>query len=242
LTQYGDIRPVPLPNFWAHLEAALDFDPIANALNLSPPQLTSESGFSTLLDWLRESVGASSSSSIFDVDCDFQAPIQENHLYQLAITNRNNPNIMVAGMMIMLALIYLRFSNPDSWQQPEWEISRMGHNGRLPVHQLIQQLRRRLRSGPVTIGEITQWLYSDYVILQHQAIAAHKLPDNTFRFRREGNRLRFFNLQNTLRFMDSRFDALSTVVYELGLCGNLANPDHALTADGERFLLEGDLL
>ena len=149
---------------------------------------------------------------------------------------------MVAGMVTMLALIYLRFGDPDTWQQHEWEIAKMGRNGRLPIHQFIQQLIRRMQSGPITIMEITRWLFSDYIILQHQSIAAHKLPDNTFRFRREGNRLRFFNLQNTLRFMDSRFDALSTGVYELGLCGNLNHPDHQLTTNGKRLLVEGDLI
>ena len=241
LSQHGDVRPVSLSAFWDHLDSALEFNTLTNALNIPASELSGESGFSTLLEWLQSVTGANGPGLTFDAACTLQSPIQEHQLYRLASGNRNSPFAMVAGMIVMLALVYLRFGDPNQWQQMEWEISNMGRNGRLPLHQFIQQLRRRLRSGPVTIREIVRWLYNDYVILQHQSIAAHKLPDNTFRFRREGNRLRFFNLQNTLRFMDSRFDALSTAVHELGLCGDLSHPDHPLTVDGKQLLREGDL-
>ncbi|MBN1878123.1 MAG: hypothetical protein JXA33_28130, partial [Anaerolineae bacterium] len=100
---------------------------------------------------------------------------------------------------------------------------------------------RRLQNTPLTLGECARWLYADYVILQHRLVATGKLPDNTLRFQREGNRLRFFALQNSLGFMDSRFRALSTTVYELGLCGDFRQPAHPLTPTGQRLLAEGDL-
>lgn len=242
LINHGDVRPLHITSFWNHLDEALNFDLLVNNPSVPDFALTSASGFTSLLDWLQYAIGAKGPGSTFDAACNLQSPIQENYLYQLSLTDRNNPNKMIAGMITMLALIYLRFGDTDTWQQPEWEISRMGSNDRLSVHEFIQHLRRQLSIGPVTIGEITRWLYNNYIILQHQAIAAHKLPDNTFRFRREGSQLRFFNLQNTLSFMDSRFDALSTVVHELGLCGNLSEIDHPLTDDGEHLLREGDLL
>ena len=77
--------------------------------------------------------------------------------------------------------------------------------------------------------------------MQHQLIASSKFPDNTFGFRREGNRLRFFSLSNSLTFNDSRFDALSTTVHELGLCGDSRQPDHGLTHDGYKLVTKGDL-
>ena len=101
--------------------------------------------------------------------------------------------------------------------------------------------RRRLDSGDVSIGEIARWLCTDYVILQHQLIATSKLPDNTFRFRREGDRLRFYSLRNALGLNDSRFYAITTSLHELGLCGDFGLPDHPLTPDGQRVLIEGDL-
>ena len=117
----------------------------------------------------------------------------------------------------------------------------MGADGRLSVDGFVRSLRRRVRSGHVTIGDIARWLFADYIILQHQLVATSKLPDNTFRFRREADRLRFYNLHNSLRFMNSRFEAISTTLHELGLCGDFGRADHSLTSDGQMLLEHGDL-
>ena len=239
LAQGGDIRPLALSRFWHHLEAALDFDGLAARLNVPPPGLKISSDFHSLLDWQLKLVGADEAS--FDKACSLDAPVHEHRLYQLALDHRTVPEVMVAGMVTMLALIVLRFGQPDLWLRPEWAISRMGADGRLSVDGFVKTMHRRLQSGRITIGEVARWLYADYIILQHQLIATSKLPDNTFRFQREGDRLRFYNLPNSLGFMNSRFDALSTTIHELGLCGDFCQPHHLLTPDGQRLLMEGDL-
>ncbi len=106
LAHHGDVRPITSPYFWEHLGDTLDFSFLIDDMSLSRPGLTSESGFSTLLDWLQATIGANGPGIAFDTACNFQASIQENRLYQLAINNRNNPNMMVTGMITMLALIY----------------------------------------------------------------------------------------------------------------------------------------
>lgn len=239
LSENGDIRPIPTNQFWQHLDTALDFIGLAQILQVPLPRLRAESGFADLLNWLQGLAQADADG--FDLACTLHSPIQEHKLYQAAYDNRQYPPLMVAGMITMLALIYLRFGRSELWVEPEWEISRMGANGRLSVHGFIQNLRRRLHSGPVTIREIARWIYRDYIILQHQMIATSKLPENTFRFQREGNRLRFHLLSNRLEFMDSRYDALSTMVYELGLCGDFRQQSHPLTPTGKQLLNEGDL-
>ena len=100
-------------------------------------------------------------------------------------------------------------------------------------------VRRRLDRGQLSVMEFAKWLYSSYVILQHQLVATRKLPENTFRFRRQGDRLQFYTLNNTLVFNDSRFTALSTHVHELGFCGVLTEAGHGLTTDGRRLLKDG---
>jgi len=84
-------------------------------------------------------------------------------------------------------------------------------------------------------------LVLDYVIRQHERVAMSKLPDDTFRFRRDGDRLRFSTLRAEAGFNDSRFTAVSTIVAELGLAGGLQSADHALTTTGARLLTTGDL-
>lgn len=238
LRNRGDIRPLSLEVLWHHLEEALDFRGLAHRLGLPDPRISAESGFLQLMQWLEGRIGAGGGD--FDATCDLAAPINENLLCKLAGSHRRESDVMVAGMLTMLAIIYLRFGSPEVHRRPEWELARMGQNGRLPLDGFVRQLQRRLTS-PVTILEVARWLFSDYIIQQHITIASGKMPENTFRFERERGRLRFYQLDNSLRFVDSRFDALSTIVNELGLCGNFSRPEHTLTADGELLLELGDL-
>lgn len=187
--------------------------------------------------WLQESAGSDGSN--FDFSCTIESPVNEHRLYLLTRETYIEPTAMVAGMLAMLALIVLRFGDPDHWMEPEWEISKMGSDGRLSVAGFLRSMRNRIRGGSISIRTVAEWLLHDYIILQHQIVATGKLPDNTFRFQREGERISFFRLENRLEFMDSRFDAIGTTVHELGLCGDLRLPDHGLTASG-RALLEGN--
>jgi hypothetical protein len=212
---------------------------LAAFLEIPAPLLTATSDFNELLRWLQLVVGADENA--FDEHCGINAPINEHLLYLLGRNDRDAPTLQVAGMVTMLALLYLRFGRPAHWTRPEWEISRMGADGRLSVDGFVHSLRQRLRSGPTTILEIANWLYADYVILQHQLVAASKLPDNTFRFQREGNRLRFFNVEAHADFLDSRYDAMATTIHELGFCGDPRETNHTLTTAGQRLLDTGDL-
>ncbi len=241
LANNGDVRPLPLDHFWAHLETALDFDPLAARCNLPPPRLQAGSSLEELLAWLRATVGGNESD--FDQRCTIDAPLNEHRLYRLAKQHRQAPEITVAGMISLLGMIALRFGQPERWLTASWGIARMGSEGRLSLDGFLRVLRQRRRAGQVTIGAIARWLYADYVIFQHQIVATGKLPgSNTFRFQREGDRLRFFPLGHGVDFNDSRFTALSTTIHELGFCGDLATPSHPLTGAGRRLLDEGDLL
>jgi hypothetical protein len=243
LDQGGDVRPIPLVVLWQHLDAALDFDGLADLLKLPRLGLTGASSLASLLDWLQQLVGAAGDS--FDGACTIAAPLHEHRLYDRAMTQRRtalaDPRIMVAGMVVMLCLIYLRFGSPEQWLTPQWSVARMGADERLSVDGFLRAVRARLRAGSVTVAQLARWLYEDYVIRQHQLVALSKLPENTFRFQRDGDRLRFYRFDNDLGFADARFEALSTALHELGLCGRFEWAHHALTPDGQRLLEEGDL-
>ncbi len=201
------------------------FAELATRLSLPHSGLKATSDLQGLLDWLVSLVGGDEAT--FDDACRLGSPLHEHRLYELALSERYAPDVMIAGMITTLALIYLRFGHPSLWLKPEWEVSHMGYDGRLSLDGFVRTLRERLQSGLVTVGEFTRWIYNDYIILQHQLVATGKLPDNTFRFERDGDRLRFYVLDNALTFMDSRFDALSTTVHELGFCGGFAEAEHS---------------
>jgi len=239
LNLQGDLRPVPISEILNHMMIALDYARLAELLDVEPPGLTPESDFIRLTRWLEALVGADGAA--FDERCNLDSPVHEHKLYRLAIDPYAEPAAMAAGMLTVLALITLRFGHPNLWMEPEWTISKMGSDGRLSVDGFLRSIRHRIQRGSISIGEVTAWLLQDYVILQHHIIATGKLPENTFRFQREGNRLSFFRLANRLDFTDSRFDAISTTVHELGFCGDFRLTSHDLTASGRELLERGDI-
>ena len=235
----GDIRPIPIADFWQHLDQALNFPQLADRLGLPSPLLGPNSRFQDLLDWLLTVCAATEPG--FDAACRVSSPIHEHRLYRLAQEDRNRADVMTSGMIMLLVLIALRFGPPSLRFQPEWKIARMGADVRLSMDGFIRKLQAKLQDGQVTIAEVTRWIYESDIILQHELIATSKLPENTFRFQRVGNALHFQNLANSLEFMNSRFDAIKTTIYELGFCGDLSQPEHPLTQDGEYLLEFGNL-
>lgn len=239
LEEGGDTYPLPLHRFWQHLYTILNFDHLAHRLQLEKPGLVVDGSMTQLLQWLLSLVNTDWSG--FDTACTLNSPIHEHKLYQMTIQDKTNPAIAVAGMIVMLCLIYLRFGHPECWQQPEWLISRMGYDERLSVDGFVQTMHQRLQHNASTIKDTATWLYRNYIVLQHEITAESKLPENTYRFQREGDRFRFYRLENSLSFVNSRFNAISTTIHELGFCGDFLETPHLLTSDGEQLLAKGDL-
>lgn len=239
LAQDGDVRPIPVTRFWEYLGQCLDMSGIAEDGDTVGLSISAESDVLTVLNWLQSTLGSTQEG--FDEACRLSAPVNEHRMYCRAHVNRDDAAVEVAGMLVLLLLLYMRFGEPQVWLKPEWGISCMGADGRRSVDGFMRELRRRLHAGPFSLLDLAKWLYSDYVILQHQVVAASKLPDNTYRFQWEGNRLRFFDLDASVEFLDSRFDAMATTVHELGLCGDIRWPEHSLSEEGHQLLLTGDV-
>lgn len=235
----GDSRPLALDSFWTHLAQTVDLDSLADRLDADAPGLTMESPFDHLLEWISETDEVESDERFDDV-AGRNSPLNEHDLYRAVRESRHEATFAAGGALAILALIHLRFSEPETWLEPEWMISRLGGEGRLSLHGFLRELRDRLAGQP-TIIEVLRWVIEDYVITQHLLVASSKLPENTFRFQREGSRLRFYVLDNALGFNDSRFEAISTTLRELGFCGTLSDEQHPLTDEGVVLLDKGDL-
>jgi hypothetical protein len=95
----------------------------------------------------------------------------------------------------------------------------------------------------LTLGGVAKWVLSDYIIRQHERIAVAKLAQtgDTFRFRRQGDQLRFYEVEAPARMSNSRFQALATTVHELGFTASLYTESHTLSPDGRRLFEKGDL-
>ena len=110
------------------------------------------------------------------------------------------------------------------------------------MQRFLIELRRRVAEDQ-SIGQVVAWLHLDYVIEQHERVANAKLhtTGDTYRFRREAGRLRFFAKETRVGMNDSRFNANATVIYELGLAGYLYDEDHPLSEEGEELRSDGDV-
>lgn len=239
INQGGDYQSLSINEFWKHLEKVLDFRSLAKHLEMPVCRLGANSLFTDLLKWLRES--ASAKPGKFDEACTISSLINEHNLYEEALNNSSPPFVMTAGLLAMLGLIVLRFQNSPLQISPVWEVARMGAEVRLSMDSFLRNLDAYVKASHPTIAEVARWLYENHIILQHELVATSKLPENTFRFQRDGDYLQFFNLANTLGFMNSRYDAISTTIYELGLCGDLHEPKHTITQNGRTLLQMGDL-
>jgi hypothetical protein len=235
----GDIRPIQILDFHDFLDEALDFDKLAARLHLSSPSLRPSSNMHDLLMWLQTIANAEAGE--FDINCSITCPINEHLLYQLAQEYSDQADVMIAGMISLLGIIVLRFGDPALRMSPEWEIPTMGGDSRLSLDGFIRKILSELDDPSVTIKDITRQIYDSDIILQHELVANSKLPENTFRFNREGSSLRFQNLPNSVDFLNSRFDAIRTTIYDLGLCGDLGTESHPLYDDGKALLDQGDL-
>jgi hypothetical protein len=145
-------------------------------------------------------------------------------------------------MIALLLLIRERVGRPARQIQigEDMDILAAGGAERLAMTRFFDRARRAITSG-ATVGEFARSLVLDFVIRQHERVAMSKLPEDTFRFRRDGDRLRFSTLRAEAGFNDSRFTAVSAIVAELGLAGGLQSADHALTPAGTSLLTAGDL-
>jgi hypothetical protein len=235
LAQGGEVRPLPIGDIERHVEGSIDFDGLAAELGVEHAGIGGASSWNELISWIEQVVGASGEA--FDEAAGIDAPINEHRLHLLVAEYRGG-GIAIAAALALLAMLARRFDSEAQRFRPEWEIARKGAEGRLSVDGFLRALRRRRAAGE-TAASVARWLFRDYVLLQHELVALSKLPDNTFRFQREGNRVRFASFPNPLQFSSSRFDALTTTLTELGLCVDVREPEHALTDEGWQ-LLEGD--
>jgi hypothetical protein len=243
LARDGDTFPVPVADVVESLDG-IDFDAFARALEVAPPGLTAASPFAALMDWVADAGGVTGG---LDDPWDLNAALTEDLIVDWlgygAGAAGSGPDVLAAAMAL-LALVAARLWRPEMAlvEPADWFPVVDGGAERLGMQRYLDTLRSRITAG-ATVGDVTRWLTLDYVVSQHERVAAAKLATtgDTFRFRREAGRMRFFDKESRFRMNDSRFNALATVLYELGWSGYLFEEDHDLTPDGQELREHGDL-
>lgn len=240
----GDIVPIPTSDVDSALDT-IDFDGLATALGIERPGITHESQFATLLEWVKQ---AAEVSGGLDDAWRLDADLTEDGVLDWLGYGRgragDGPDAL-AGAVTLLALVAARLWQPELalLEPADWFPVLEGGTERLGMQRFLNRLRSLVDEG-ATVGEVCRWLTLDYVVTQHERVAVAKLATtgDTFRFRREAGRMRFFDKETNFRMNDSRFNALATVLYELGWSGYLYEAEHGLTAEGRQLRENGDLV
>ena len=245
LTRNGDVYPLPMADVFDSIDL-IDFEGFAESVGveLPPGGLAVRSPFRDLLDWVMTIGGVTGQlDDRWDLDCDLTEDRIVEWLGYRQRTAEHGPDVLAAAL-ILATFVASRLWPPELAliEPADWFPVLEGGSERLGLQLFVDALRAKVDSD-ATIGEVAKWLTIDYVIEQHERVATAKLPTtgDTFRFRREAGRLRFFRKDARVRMNDSRFVALTTFVYELGWSGYLWDKDHGLTEEGELMRADGDL-
>lgn len=229
----GSMRAVPLESLWRHLDDAVDIRTIISSG--TGPAVTAKSTLETLASVLAQ---AAQVDAVGPPRLD--ADIQEHVLAKRLLERPADAATMVTASLALLVLLSVRVPLARARSLPEWSLSRVGEPDRLSVDRFMEEITTRLRGG-ASVAETLRWIVEVDVIRQHELMAMSKVPRDTFRFVREGDRMRFFPHQNPLSFPSSRFSALATTAHELGFCDVLWARSHQLSDDGLMLLETGEL-
>lgn len=233
LAREGDIVPVQRSELSAALDAMRLRDLPGVRSKLSDP-------IGRLIDECRVLAAVTDS---LDGQWELWTELTEDHLLRMLQSNELDENGELAALFVMYVMTLSRLWSadlPNTVSAEDWDPVLDGDRRRISLQLALQQLRHDAVTGR-TVREVLERVVEQHVLAQHQRVALAKLPDDTYRYRREGDRLRFFDQPTAFRMNDSRFRALSTVCTELGWCGHLADPDHPLSEDGQSLLRNGDL-
>ena len=241
----GDRVPVPMAAVRASL-ADIDFASFAPAIGVGLPAggLSADASYTEFLEW---GANAGAVTGGLDDRWDLRAQLTEDAIVacledRRCLTKAGPDRLAAALTLVTLVAARLWRAELAMEAGEDWFPVIAGGTERLGIQSFLSELRDRADGG-ATVAEIADWLTRDYVIAQHERVATAKLSTtgDTFRFRREAGRLRFFSKGAEVRRNDSRFDALATFLFELGWSGYLEEADHDLSEEGEEMRLAGDL-
>jgi hypothetical protein len=224
---------------WELVAQALDDSAGDPDMGLSLPEAGAGTPAAGFLDAVTEQV-------VTDAGADDVWPrhegLDEHALYLACRGFDSDDGRTLIALLALILLLRERFSLPRRTIEFREEQPLLAEGGALRngMARFMHLLNRQQLRDPTMAG-LARWLIEDFVIVQHERVAAAKLPDDTYRVRRVGDSLRFFAQDAPAGFNDSRFVALSTTVHELGWVTAFREPGRKLTPSGHALLTEGDL-
>jgi hypothetical protein len=234
----GGLLSVPLEELWSVIETDLADSHFTEDSGVADPGIGPDNPAHEFSSWLTQQVDVSPG---IDEAWPRNEVFDEHALHAWCSNTVDDPETLIA-MVALLLLIFQRVGTAGRQADlgSDVDILIEGRSQRIGMAAFFAQLNKHLLAGD-TLNELTKWILTNFVIAQHERVAASKLPEDTYRFRRNGDLIRFFDQVAPARFTDSRFNAISTMVHELGLVSSFAGPQRVLTKSGRKFLSTGDL-
>lgn len=230
---------LPSSHLWKLVAQALDDSATDPHMGLALPEADASTRVADFLNALTERIHV-------DVSADAVWPrhdgLDEHALYRACRDFDADDGRTLVALVALVLLLRERFGLPSRSAGFRQEQGLLAEGGALRngMARFMHLLNQRLLRDP-TMAELARWLIEDLVIVQHERVAAAKLPDDTYRVRRVGDSLRFFAQEAPAAFNDSRFLALSTSVHELGWVTTFREPGRERTRSGHALLTDGDL-
>lgn len=235
----GGLTPLPKSELWTLIAGALDDSVDDDDMKLDLREVTASTPVADLLAHLKSGLDVQATADNVWPRSD---ALDEHALYLACRDYDEDDGQTLVALIAMLLLLRERFGLPARSVDFAKEQSLVAEGGslRIGMARFMHLLNQRMLANP-SLLELSQWLIEDFVIVQHERVATAKLPDDTYRIRRVGESLRFFAQDVPAVFNDSRFNALSTTVHELGWVSSLREPKRRLTSPGKALLADGDL-
>jgi len=225
----GDFGPVS----YSGLEASI------KKLNLRSLDGISSDCSDTIGEFVDQlSAGAEITGSL-DGDWRRTSRLSEMSLMDSVINDNLTPKNSFAALFAMYLVTLLRVRNVIADDFDERMI-REGGVKRISMSNALNAIERDIKSKK-NVADTAIRVVRDHVISQHERIAMTKLPDDTFRFRREASKLLFFDQANSFDLNNSRFSSIASVCGDLRWTTYLDQPKRQLTNEGEKLRLHGDL-
>lgn len=230
----GDIFPVGISEL-INSTAALDLSQVAGVKSKASEPVG---------NLVNECQALASMTDSLDGRWELSTSLSEDRIFTLLGSPGLGQEGKSAALFVMYVMCLARLWSPElrvSVGSEDWRPVLEGGSSRIGMQFALDQLREDVRQGK-TVANVFHRVLKEQVIAQHERVALAKLPDDTFRFRTEGGRLRFFDLPNQFQRNNSRFESISTVCAELGWTGFLSEKDRHLSTEGQAIRKDGDLV
>ena len=162
--------------------------------------------------------------------------------YLNARGDRNNVSTLLESGLKILLTLFLRFYSKYSSEDRLW--NELATQQRLPLNLYFRKLENKLQNPNFTIGDFLSWIYSDFILGQHEYIALEKLryqEYDTFKFYYQDGRF-YWPYQSRdayeepIRFASLRLFNTRSLLSDLKLIQEDDEGFLSLTATGEKYL------